>query len=133
VDVTAIRERLATRAATVIPRSHATLPDTINPPAAVVMPAPGVFIVDTTMDGARDLSFVLLVLVQKVIDRTSQDALDDYLSADDIRAALDAGTTADWDFAITLSARNYGEFVWGSGEGAQRYLGFEIPVTVGVS
>jgi hypothetical protein len=87
------------------------------------------------MDGARDLSFVLLVLVQKVIDRTSQDALDGHLStgAEDIRAAVDAGTTADWDFAITLSARNYGEFVWGSGEGAQRYLGFEIPVTVGVS
>jgi hypothetical protein len=133
VDVTAIRERLATRAATVIPRSHAIAPDTINPPAAVVLPGPGVFIVDATMDGARDLSFVLLVLVQKVIDRTSQDALDGYLSSDDIRAALDAGTTADWDFAITLSARNYGEFVWGSGEGAQRYLGFEIPVTVGVS
>jgi hypothetical protein len=135
MDVTAIRDALAARVAAVIPRTHATVPDSVNPPAAVLMPVPGVFSTDVSMDGAQDLSFVVLVLVQKVSDRSSQDALADYLStgADDVRAVIDSGATADWDYAVTSQARNFGEFAWGAGETAQRYLGFEIPVMVAVS
>lgn len=132
-DVKAIRDALKTRLSAVTGlRAHDTLPDQVNPPAAIVTPAPGIFEETVTLDGAQDLAFIVLVLVQKVVDRASQDALDTYLSsgASDIRAAIDAGKTADWDFAVTSQARNYGEFVWGTGENAMRYLGFEIPVMV---
>jgi hypothetical protein len=132
-DVKAIRDRLKTRLATVSGlRTYDTVPDSLVAPAAIVSPMPDLFASDTTMDGSQDFQFVVVVLVQKVSDRGSQDALDTYLStgAAEIRAALDSGATADWHYAQSTQARNYGEITWGAGDAAQRYLGFEIPVTV---
>jgi hypothetical protein len=133
-DVKAIRDALKTRLDAVAGlRTFDTLPDSFTPPAAIVMPASDTFITDATFDGGEDLQFVVLVLVQKVSDRGSQDALDTYLSSGsaDIRAAIDSATaTPYWHFAQTSQVRNYGLIEWGTGEAAQRYLGFEVPVTV---
>jgi len=132
-DVKAIRDALKTRLAAVAGlRTFDTVPDSFSPPAAIVSPVPGTFGADVTMDGSQDLEFVVLVLVQKVSDRASQDALDTYLStgAANVRAAIDCGPTANWHYAQTTQARNYGEMEWGTGDAAQRYLGFEIPVLV---
>lgn len=132
-DIKAIRDGLKTRLATVSGlRTFDIVPDTFTPPAAMVAPATGALATVATMDGALDLEFVVLVLVQAVSDRGSQDALDTYLStgASEIRAAIESGSNTVWSFVQTGQIRNYGEFVWGSGEAAQRYLGFEIPVLV---
>jgi hypothetical protein len=132
-DIKAIRDRLKSRLATVTGlRTYDVVPDTLTPPAAIVAPMSAGLATVATMDGSLDLEFVVLVLVQKVSDRGSQDALDTYLStgASEIRAAVDSGSTADWHYAVTGQIRNYGEFDWGTGDAAVRYLGFEIPVTV---
>lgn len=133
-DIKAIRDRLKTRLAAVSGlRAYDIVPDTVALPAAVVMPS-GEFSNDVTMDGCLDLEFVVLVLVQSISDRSSQDALDTYASsavaATDIAAAIDSGSTADWDYAITGPFRNYGETTWGDSATGQKYLGFEIPVSV---
>lgn len=134
-DIKAIRDALKTRLATVSGlRPYDIVPDTVALPAAVVMPNPGEFSNDVTMDGCIDLEFVVLVLVQSISDRSSQDALDTYASsataASDIAAAIDSGSTTDWDYAITGPFRNYGEVTWGDPPTGQKYLGFEIPVSV---
>lgn len=132
-DVKAIRDRLKSRLSAVSGlRTFDIVPDQLEPPAAFVAPAPGVFASDVTFDDEQDFLFVVTVLVAKVVDRVSQDALDVYLSggAADIATAIDSGSTADWDYAVTAQARNYGEYVYGEGVAAQRYLGFEIPVMV---
>ena len=103
-------------------------------PCAIVAPPPAEFITEVTIDGCEDVNLVVIVLVQKVSDSAAQDNADAWLSeTTNIGDAIDSGSTADWDYCQTLSARNYGGFTFGSGEGAVQYLGFEIPVTVGVS
>jgi hypothetical protein len=134
-DLGAIRSRLKTALA-VIDGLHAldvmpTQPPSVLP-CAIVSPAPGVFLSEVTMDDAEDLQLVVTVLVQKVVDSIAQGAADDFLSGS-IRDAIDSSATADWDYAVAQPARGYGQYVWGAGENATSYLGFEIPVTVGVS
>lgn len=136
-DIGAIRTAIQTRLKTVSPRltCYRTMPPSPILPAAIVAPATGPFLAEVTMDGAEDLDLVVLVLVQKVLEDDAQDALDVYLSggAANIADAIDSGSTADWDYAMCEPARGYGQYVFGDGEQAQRYLGFEIPVEVGVS
>lgn len=135
-DLPTIRTALAARTETVDGiRGYAEMPDSPIVPCAIISPAPGVFLDDVSFDGAEDLRLVALVLVQKVAPDTTQDNLDAYASegASDLRAAIDAGATADWDYAVTDGPRGYGQYTFGTGEAAQVYLGFEIPVLVGVS
>lgn len=103
-------------------------------PCAIVTPATGEFINEVTIDGCEDVNLVVVVLVQKVSDAAAQDNADAWLSeTTNIGDAIDAGSSTDWDYCQTMTARNYGGFTFGSGEGAVQYLGFEIPVMVGVS
>lgn len=138
-SVAAIRARIKTNieAGTNGLFVHATMP-TQPPstlPCAIIAPATGPFLSEVTMDGAEDLDLVVIVLLQKVSDVASQGGADGYLSegSGNLADAIDAGSSADWDFCQTEPARNYGGFTFGSGEGAVPYLGYEIPVTVGVS
>lgn len=137
-NVAAIRDRIKSNieAATTGLFVHDTMP--AQPPAvlpcAIVTPAAGEFITEVTLDGCEDVNLVVIVLVQKVSDAAAQDNADAWLSeTTNIGDAIDAGSSTDWDYCQTLSARNYGGFTFGSGEGAVQYLGFEIPVMVGVS
>jgi hypothetical protein len=102
-------------------------------PCAIVSPAPGAFLAEVTFDGVEDLQLVVTVLLQKVVDTVGQ--ADTFLSegSPNLANVIDSGATADWDYAVAQPARGYGQYVWGAGENATSYLGFEIPVTVGVS
>jgi hypothetical protein len=136
-SLSAIRDRLASLAAAA--DSNLTTYETVEPqivvPALIFAPAPGAFLTEVTVDGAEDLQMIALVLVSKVADDAAQQALDTYASegSSNLANAMDSGSTADWDYTVSQPARSYGEYVFGEGEQAQRYLGFEIPVTVGVS
>lgn len=137
-NVAAIRDRIKSNieAATSGMFVHDTMP--AQPPAplpcAIIVPATGEFINEVTMDGCEDVNLVVIVLIQKVSDIAAQGNADAWLSeSTNIGDAIDSGHTADWDYCQTSVARNYGGFTFGSGEGAVQYLGFEIPVLVGVS
>lgn len=135
-DLPTIRTAIALRAEAVDGiRGYPEMPDSPVVPCAIISPAPGVFLDDVSLDGAEDLNLIALVLVAKVAPDTTQDNLDAYASegASDIRAAIDSGATADWDFVVTEGARGYGNYTFGTGDGAQVFLGFEVPIAVGVS
>jgi hypothetical protein len=136
-DVGAIRSRIATRLKTV---SGLSVLDFMPPavpglPAALVAPVSGVFATEVTGDGCEDLEFVVTVLVSKTVDENAQNIVDTFISegSANLANAVESGSTADWDWAICSTARNYGAFVFGSGDQAMTFLGFELPVTVGVS
>lgn len=138
MDLKAIRDRLKTELQTVtglfvFDTSPAAPPVTL--PAAIIAPMTGGFLNEVTMDGVEDLDLVVLVLLQKVVDSAAQDNADTLLSAgaSNIANAIDSGHTTDWDYAVAKPARGYGQYVWGEGEGAVTYLGFEIPVEIGIS
>jgi hypothetical protein len=135
-NVAAVRDRVKSRLQTVSGLNvYDFMPATPVVPAAIVSPAPGGFLAEVSMDGVEDLSLVVTVLVTKTVDQNAQNALDAYLSegASNLADAIDSGSTADWDYAVSQPIRNYGRFVFGDGEAAQSFLGFEIPVMVGVS
>jgi hypothetical protein len=134
-NVVAIRDRLKSRLQTISGLLvYDFMPSTPVVPCAIVAPQPGVFLAEVSMDGCEDLSMVVTVLVSKTVDENAQNALDTYLSeTTNLADAIDSGSTTDWDYAVSQPIRNYGRFVFGDGEGAQSFLGFEIPVDVGVS
>ncbi len=137
-DVDAIRSRLKTALEAV---SGLFVFDTMptQPPSAlpcaIIAPAPGAFLAETSMDGVEDLQLVVTVLLQKVVDSAAQGGADTFLSegSSNLANVIDSGSTADWDYAVAQPARGYGQYVWGGGDNATAYLGFEIPVEVGVS
>jgi hypothetical protein len=137
VDLGNIRARIKTRidASVTGLEGYTTVPSQVAAlPAYIVMPSPGEFVTEVTQDGCEDLDLVVLVLVKDVVDDIAQDAVDDYLSeSTNIQNAIESGSTADWDYAIASSARGYGQYTFGTGDQAQVYLGYEIPVTIGVS
>jgi hypothetical protein len=136
MDLGNIRARIKTRidASVTGLTGYEKVAGQIVPPCYVVMPAPGQFLDEVTQDGCEDLDLVVLVLVSDVVDDIAQDALDDYLSeSTNIQNAIESGSTADWDYAIASSARGYGQYTFGAGDQAQVYLGYEIPVQIGVS
>lgn len=136
MDLGNIRARIKTRidASVTGLEGHTTVPSQVVPPCYIVMPSPGEFVTEVTQDGCEDLDLVVLVLVKDVVDDVAQDTLDDYLSeSTNIQNAIESGSTADWDYAIASSARGYGQYAFGAGDQAQVYLGYEIPVQIGVS
>lgn len=137
-DVKAIRDRLKTNLRTAFPSTlvlYDTFPAQPIVPCVAIAPAAEVALAEVTMDAAEDLSLVATVLVKKVVEWAAQDDADEYLSegASNIANALDSGSSADWDYVVALPARGYGQYVFGEGEGALRYLGFQIPLAIGVS
>jgi hypothetical protein len=137
-DVKAIRDRLKTNLRTTFPTTlylYDTFPAQPMVPCVAIAPATEVMLSEVTLEGAEDLTLVATVLVRKVIESAAQDDADDYLSegSSNIANALDSGSTADWDYVVALPARGYGQYVFGEGENTLRYLGFQIPLAIGVS
>ncbi len=135
MDVEAVRDRLAAQVRAAFPNAinvHSTMPATVVLPALLLAPATGVFLTPVAMGGVEDLDLVATVLASKTVDENAQDTLDAWLaSSNGLRTALDSGSTADWSFVATQPVRGYGQYVFGAGDPAQSYLGFEIPMTVG--
>jgi hypothetical protein len=137
VDVETIRTRLATNVKAAVSGINVLDFMVTTPvlPALIIAPSTGVVDAVMTMDGAHDLALTALVLVSNVVVENAQDTLDGYLSAGatNLRSALDAGKTTDWDYVMSDPIRSYGQYTFGAGDAAQSFLGFEIPLTVAVS
>jgi len=135
-DVKAIRDKIVTKLRAVTGINVLDIMPT-NPvlPAALVSPSTGVFLTEVTGDGCEDLDMTILVLVSRTVEENAQNRLDEYLSegSSNLANAVESGAVTEWDYAIAGAARGYGQYVFGSGDQAESYLGFEIPVTVGVS
>lgn len=138
-DVKAIRDRLKSNLRTAFPVAtglylYDTFPAAPNVPCVAIAPPPETVLAEVTMDAAEDLTLVATVLVKKVVESAAQDDADDYLSDTlNIANALDSGTSSDWDYVVALPARGYGQYLIGQGDNATPYLGFQIPLTIGVS
>lgn len=137
-DIKAIRDRIVSRIRSTVTGINAMDFMVTNPvlPAALVAPPPGTFLTEVTGDGCEDLEMVVTVLVSKTIDQNAQNRLDEFASegaSQNLANAIESGSTSDWDYAIVGALRNYGVFVFGSGDGSESYLGFEMPVQIGVS
>jgi hypothetical protein len=80
-SISTIRTNLAARLATITGlRTAATMPDSPNPPIAVVTPVSVTF--DTAFKrGMNTYSFNVMVIVGRVDERTAQNNLDAYVSS----------------------------------------------------
>ena len=110
--VSGLRTQLAARMATISGlRTSATVPDSPNPPVAIIMPT-GIEYDTTFGRGLDTYAFTILVIVGRVDERTSQNALDAYCNptgTSSVKAAVNgdrtlAGTAAD---CRVESMRNY--------------------------
>lgn len=115
-SIGAIRDGLAAKLATISGlRVWDTIPEDLEPPAAVVRPAPGSFVrYRRTQSGSTELTFVITVVVSATWTRTAQDALDEYLAntgSKSVLAAMDGAVTGVDDFIEVAEATNYGEVV----------------------
>lgn len=137
-SIPAIRAGVATRLETIQGlRVEDKVTASINPPAAIIYPAPGTFITyDQAMGGADDILITITLLVSRATDRTAQQKLDEYLAntgAKSIKAAVDGdlelGGAA--QYATVTSAANYGPMTFGEGDAAITYLGCDFTVTIG--
>jgi hypothetical protein len=115
-----IRTGIAARLATVSGLEvHDNVPGSVNPPAVVITPAPGIFLEYGTTLGnqTNDYTFTLTLFVQRGDEDSGQDALDAYADvsgAQSIPAALDAdptlgGVVHDCNL---VDAQNYGRFTY---------------------
>jgi len=134
-SLSAVRDALAAQLDTITGLTvHATIPGSVNPPAAVVAPATGQFLTfDTTMSrGSDDLAFRVIVVTGRGDDTTAQANLDAYLAgagAQSVKVALEA----DQDLGGTVqyvtvdSVGDYGLH----GFGGVDYFGAVFTVTCG--
>lgn len=109
-----------------------TVPDKPEPPCAAVQPDPSGFMFRETMGkGVIRFSFVVTVLVQRVVDDAGQDKLDGYLNpagSGSVWAAIESDITlggAASNAAVQM-VRQYGEFIYND----ISYLGAEFVVGV---
>lgn len=105
--------------------------DVVDPPWAIVVPAPGEFITyDATIGGGvSDMQFVVKVVVGAATDRASQEALMAYLATDgseSVRDAVNGNLGGLVAFATVTTARNFGEVAWAGAV----FNGVEFPVEV---
>lgn len=94
--MTNLRSGLATRLATITGlRTSATLPDQPTPPQAVVYPDRVTY--DTAFGrGSDEYTFIVLVIVGRIAERTAQTSLDAYCNpsgATSIKAAIEGDPT----------------------------------------
>lgn len=131
-----VRDKVASLLSTYgIKQSYAVAVPAPVTPCTIVTPVTGMFATRPVMDDdVRDLHFTVLVLVSKTVDEYAQNVLDDHISPDGVWDALESGTVAStWDYCTPTGQTGYGQYVFGSGDAAQAYLGFTTNVTVGVS
>jgi len=126
----AIRTGLATD--TLAGRTYSLAPDSINPPTAVVVPAPGDFLFyDDTYDGTDNFAVIVKILNGTQDSTSSQALLLGYMAkagATSVRAAILASPTLGGicSYMLIPTAQNYGDVEWAG----QQFLGFELPVAV---
>ena len=139
MDIKAIRDGLKDRLDTIDGlRVHDTLPDVINPPAAVIFPdEPFIAPNEAFGKGLAEARFRVLLYVQRVSARGAQDALDEYLSGGtgETRSLLDAleeDRTLDGVVSslVVTGIGAYGSTTFGEGDNAVLYGSAELRVSV---
>jgi hypothetical protein len=114
-----LRTGIAANLATVAGlRTSATVPDSINPPIAVVMPNSVTYDTAFARSGGDEYEFLVMVIVGRVDERTAQNKLDDYCSgtgANSIKAAIERDKTLGGKaFSLRVtSLRNYNQLTVG--------------------
>lgn len=92
-----LRAGLSTNLATIAGlRTSATIPDSLNPPIAVVMPSTIRYDTAFARTGGDEFEFLVLVVVGRVDERSAQNKLDDYCSssgASSVKAAIERDKT----------------------------------------
>lgn len=119
-DIQTVMDGIVTRIKTISAlqyRASAFGKDFVDPPWAIVVPAPGEFIdFDSTMGrGSDDLHFLIKLIVGAADDRASQAALNAYLAtsgSSSMKAAVDGSLGGAVSFATIRTARNYGDVEW---------------------
>lgn len=129
--LTGIRTGLATRLATITGlRTHATLPDQVNPPCALVQPDGIDF--DATMGRGLDkYRLTVRLLVARASERAAQGALDAYLAptgAGSVKAAIEGDITLGGIVDATRVTRATGYGVYEVG--GVPYLGCDFAIEV---
>lgn len=133
-NIGAIREALKVRLDT-IPglTTYATMPGSVNVPAAVVIPGPGPFLnYHESFEGADRVAMSIVVYVAYTHQDGSQGNLDGYLAntgTSSVKAAIDGDLDLDGtvQFAVVTEARNYGIL----NVGGTDYLSCEFGVDIG--
>lgn len=138
----AVRAGLATRLATITTPSpllvYSQWPDMpVVPSALIGLQGENPVDYDDSMEGAATLRLTVDVLVQKVVTKIASDAVDAYIDptgAKSIRTALNSGAlTNAWEFVTVVGAGKFGQYEFGTGETAARYLGVEFNLEIGVN
>jgi hypothetical protein len=131
-SISELRAGLATNLATISGlRTAATVPDQINPPIAVVMPASITYDLAFARSGGDEYEFTVMVIVGRVDERMAQNKLDAYCSgsgAQSIKTAIESNRTLGgkaFDCRVT-SLRNYNQVTVGD----VTYLAAEFVVQV---
>lgn len=131
-SISDLRAGLATNLATITGlRTSATVPDQINPPIAVVMPASITYDTAFARSGGDEYEFTVMVIVGRVDERMAQNKLDAYCSGtggQSIKAAIESNRTLGgkaFDCRVT-TLRNYNQVTVGD----VTYLAAEFVVQV---
>lgn len=129
--ISELREGIASNLATIVGlRTYATIPDNVNPPAAIV----GVNSVEfhkAFANGLSTYSFTITVVVGRASEREAQNKLDQYCTssgAKSIKAAIESDKTLNgvaFDSIVT-GVRNYGSVTISE----TTYLAAEFDLTV---
>lgn len=113
-----LRTGIATNLATISGlRTSSTMPDNPNPPIAVVMPV-SIGYDETYQRGMQNYTFLVMVIVGRVDERSAQNRLDAYVSStgiSSIKLAIESDKTLNGKaFDVRVSEmRNYGEVAVG--------------------
>jgi hypothetical protein len=127
-----LRTGIAANLATVAGlRTSATVPDSINPPIAVVMPSTITYDTAFARSGGDEYEFLVMVIVGRVDERSAQNNLDGYCSgtgSTSIKAAIERDKTLGGKaFSLRVtSLRNYTQLTVGD----ITYLSAEFVVQV---
>ena len=131
-NISDLRSGIATNLATISGlRTSATVPDSINPPIAVVMPNTINYDTSFARTGGDEYEFLVMVIVGRVDERTAQNRLDAYCSgtgASSVKAAIESDKTLGGNaFSLRVtSLRNYNQVTVGD----VTYLSGEFVVQV---
>ena len=131
-SISDLRAGIATNLATISGlRTSATVPDSINPPIAVVMPNTITYDISFARTGGDEYEFLVMVIVGRVDERTAQNRLDGYCSgtgASSVKAAIESDKTLGGTaFSLRVtSLRNYNQVTVGD----VTYLSGEFVVQV---
>jgi hypothetical protein len=129
-SISALRSGLATNLLTANVRSSATLPELVNPPFALIVPA-GITYHRAFNNALSEYNFTVTLVVGRADARTAQNALDEYCSASgtsSIRRAIESDKTLGGvAYAVVVTdMRNYGATTIGE----TTYLAAEFNVVV---